>query len=185
MNRREFLKYASRITMGAGAAPLIPRLISAPLLAQAGGSNSGYRAIVCVYLDGGNDGNNTVIPADSYYSQYATGRAALAIDRTSLLNLQATSGGRLFGLHPSLKNVASLYNQGHATWLCNAGPLTTPYKKGQTTVRVPLNLFSHSAQAAEWQSALTQTDSSNGWAGRLADLLAKQNLSSSPIVVST
>ncbi|MGO4209759.1 hypothetical protein AB4043_02880, partial [Terriglobus sp. YAF25] len=162
MNRREFLKHTSKFALGASAAPLIPRLISAPLLAQATSSNSGYRAIVCVYLDGGNDGNNTVIPADSYYSQYATGRGALALDRTSLASLQATSGGRLFGLHPSLKNVASLYNQGHATWLCNAGPLTTPYKKGQTTGKIPLNLFSHTAQAAEWQSALTQADSSNG-----------------------
>ena len=185
MNRREFLKHTSRIALGASATPLIPRLISAPLLAQAAGSNSGYRAIVCVYLDGGNDGNNTVIPADSYYSQYATGRGPLALDRTSLAGLRATSGGRLFGLHPSLKNVASLYNQGHATWLCNAGPLTTPYKEGQTTGKIPLNLFSHTAQAAEWQSALTQADSSNGWAGRLADLLAKQNLSSSPVVIST
>jgi uncharacterized protein (DUF1501 family) len=186
MNRRQFLKTSSKFLSGAAAIPLLPRLMCSSALAQE--STSSYKAIVCLYLSGGNDGNNTLIPTDQYYADYAAGRQGLTISRSSLQSLSKTSSGRTFGLHPSLRNMASLYNQGHASWLANTGPLSTPSTKTSLTqgASVPLGLFSHQSQATEWQSAITQSASVSGWAGRLADRLASTMSNSSvPMIVST
>jgi len=176
MNRRDFLFNSSKMV----AVPLLSRLAAAPLLAQSIGT--GYRAVVCVYLYGGNDGNNTLIPTDSHYAQYTQGRGTLVLPVGSLNKLNP--GSRSFGLHPSLKNMASLYNEGHSAWLVNAGPLTAPYQKGVGT-NLPQNLFSHAGQATEWQSAMTQTDGATGWAGRIAEILSAQTPSAAPVVIST
>jgi uncharacterized protein (DUF1501 family) len=183
MNRRTFLNRSSKLAIGLGASPLIPRLISAPAFAQTAGNQ--YRAIVCLFLYGGNDGNNTIVPVDQAYSDYIAGRDGLALDRKTLNLLKPTSDGRLFGLHPNLVKVASLFNQGSATWLVNTGPLAMPYKKGQDLSTTPQNLFSHAGQSTEWQSAVTRSDSTSGWAGRIADVLSKRQSHTSPVVVST
>ncbi len=144
---------------------------------------------MCLYLAGGNDGNNTLIPTDQYYADYATGRQGLALPRASLQNLsKATSSGRTFGLHPALRNVASLYNAGNASWLANTGPLTSPATKQDLIqgAAVPFGLFSHPSQSSEWQSGVTQSSGLSGWAGRLADRLTNTfNDGSVPMIVST
>jgi uncharacterized protein (DUF1501 family) len=186
MDRRQFLGRSGKLFTGAAMMPLIPRLMCSTALAQQSGS--GYKAIICLYLSGGNDGNNTLIPSDQYYMDYAAGRQGLTLSRASLQTLSKTSSGRTFGLHPALSNVASLYNKGYASWLANTGPLATPSTKLSLTqgAQVPLGLFSHQSQASEWQSGVTQSNSTSGWAGRLADRLAGTPSDSSvPMIVST
>ena len=86
-----------------------------------------------------------------------------------------------------MTNVASLYNSKQAAFLANTGPLTAPLTKSALarSRQVPRNLFSHSDQQNEWQSAVTQTASVTGWAGRVADVLSASDPSQVPMVIST
>lgn len=184
MQRRDFLKKSGKFAAGLGIAPLLPRMFASSALAQGSGS---YKAVVCLFLAGGNDGNNLLIPADSHYSEYAAGRGSLALPQSSLNLLNPASSGRVFGCHPVMTNVASLYNGKQAAFLANTGPLTAPLSKSTLaqSTRVPLSLYSHPDQQNEWQSAVTQSDSVTGWAGRVADVLSSSSPSQLPMVIST
>lgn len=137
-----------------------------------------YKALVCVFLFGGNDGNNTLIPLDTQgYGQYAAIRPAssnLNIPQANWLPIGAA--GKSFGLHPSLTGIQGLYNQGRVAWVANVGTLVQPTTRGQYIARgvpVPSNLFSHSDQQYQWQTAATSAfPNPTGWGGRLGDLLA-------------
>jgi len=131
-----------------------------------------YKALVCVFLNGGNDGNNTFVSLDQY-AQYSTARAAaqLAIPQASFLPVSPTSGGS-YGFHPNLPEMQNLFNQGKLAVLCNNGPLVEPltrttYQNG--TGKKPLQLFSHSDQVGLYQTAIANSVSQTGWGGRLAD----------------
>ena len=139
-----------------------------------------YKALVCVFLNGGNDGNNMFVsldqydgPAGSLVEGYSNVRAAsgLAIPLASLLPVSPVSGGS-FGFHPNMPEMQNLFNQGKLAVLCNNGPLVEPltrttYQNG--TGKKPLQLFSHSDQVGLFQTAIANTVSQTGWAGRLAD----------------
>ncbi len=139
-----------------------------------------YRALVCVFLNGGNDGNNMLVSLDQYNGPagsttegYANVRAAsgLAIAQASLLPVSPVSGGS-YGFHPNMPEIQNLFNQGKLAVLCNNGPLVEPltrttYQNG--TGKKPLQLFSHSDQVGLFQTAIANTVSQTGWAGRLAD----------------
>ena len=183
MQRRQFLKNSGALATGFGFAPILPRLFASQAFAE---TTTTYKAIVCLFLPGGNDGNNMLIPVDSQYNEYSAGRGSVALPRETLKMLNATPSGRLFGLNSSLSNVASLFNSNHAAFVANTGPLTTPLTKAalSQSVQIPTQLFSHSAQQAEWQSANTQSDSTSGWAGRIADALTNSS-SRVPTVIST
>jgi uncharacterized protein (DUF1501 family) len=131
-----------------------------------------YRALVCVFLSGGNDGNNTFLDLNQY-SQYSTARnaAQLAIPQASFLPVSPVSGGS-FGFHPNMPELQNLFNQGKLAMLCNNGPLVEPltrttYQNG--TGKKPLQLFSHSDQVGLYQTAIANSVSQTGWGGRLAD----------------
>jgi uncharacterized protein (DUF1501 family) len=131
-----------------------------------------YRALVCVFLNGGNDGNNMFLDLNQY-SQYSTARnaAQLAIAQASFLPVAPASGGS-FGFHPNMTEMQNLFNQGKLAVLCNNGPLVEPltrttYQNG--TGKKPLQLFSHSDQVGLYQTAIANTVSQTGWGGRLAD----------------
>ena len=131
-----------------------------------------YRALVCVFLNGGNDGNNMFLDLNQY-SQYSTARnaAQLAIAQASFLPVAPVSGGS-FGFHPNMPEMQNLFNQGKLAVLCNNGPLVEPltrttYQNG--TGKKPLQLFSHSDQVGLYQTAIANTVSQTGWGGRLAD----------------
>ncbi len=133
---------------------------------------SDYRALVCVFLNGGNDGNNTFVSLDQY-AQYSAARAAaqLAIPQASFLPVAPTSGGS-YGFHPNMPETQNLFNQGKLAVLCNNGPLVEPltrttYQNG--TGKKPLQLFSHSDQVGLYQTAIANSVSQTGWGGRLAD----------------
>ncbi len=151
-------------------------------------SGGDYRALVCIFLAGGSDGNNTVIPnhnsgSISNYSAYSAARSTqgLAIAQSSLLPITVPRMGNLtYGLHPALGPVTGGINNGiHELWaqgklaiVSNCGTLVTPTTKAQyqaRTVPLPFQLFSHSDQVTQFQSGIAGSNSFTGWGGRLSD----------------
>ena len=141
-----------------------------------------YRALVCILLAGGNDSFNMLIPSDAQeYNDYAAIRGDLALDQGSLLPL-ASSGipGRSFAIHPGMSEVQGLYDQGNLAFIAGVGTLVEPIALSQYeagAALVPLGLFSHADQIAQWQTALPDQRSVTGWGGRLADALSELNSS--------
>ena len=144
-SRREFLRDAIRSVSAVGALGGLTKFGEMNALA----AGSSYQALVCIYLAGGNDGHNTVVPvstAQQSYSLYQNARGALAIPQSSLLAIQ--NGGDVYGLHPQLAEIQSLYAAGHAAVLANVGMLVEPisraiYNTNNSSI-VPNALFSKS-----------------------------------------
>ena len=182
LTRREFL---CRSFGAFGAAALAFERFG---LLQAFAQSADYKALVCIFLFGGNDSGNVVIPFDDYTS-YADGRAAsnIAIPQSSLLQIDVPSVGSSFGFHPSLTGLHELWGDGKAAVVCNVGPLVEPTNRDSYingTARVPINLFSHSDQQNQWQTSVSNTASSTGWGGRLADKTADLNTTTFPPITS-
>jgi uncharacterized protein (DUF1501 family) len=137
-----------------------------------------YKALVCVFLFGGNDGHNCVVPLDAAgYNNYKSARAALALPPGQLLPVN-TSGSAPFGLHYALPELQSLYNQGRLAILANAGMLVQPITRQQYLAPnpvVPTNLFSHSDQVVQMQTGIPNASGGTGWGGRAADLMVQAN----------
>ena len=138
-----------------------------------------YQALVCIYLSGGNDSNNMVIPiatAQQNYSLYAKGRQTLALPQAGLQTIQ--NGADTYGLHPLMPEMAALYTAGNAAILANVGMLvqpTTPAIFQQNLLaQLPSQLFSHSDQTSQWQAAIPNGTASTGWGGRVEDNLLSQ-----------
>ncbi len=149
-----------------------------------------YKALVCVFLFGGNDSNNIVIPYTDY-AQYDAIRGQgvnLAIAQSNLLQISPPSAGRDFGLHPALGPAGSglhgLWGQGKVAILVNAGTLIQPISRDdyQRGIGRPYQLFSHSDQVTAYQTSYGQGHASSGWAGRLADRI--QGSQTFPVVTS-
>jgi uncharacterized protein (DUF1501 family) len=142
-----------------------------------------YRSLVCVFLYGGNDANNTLVPASgSDYAAYAGARGALALPQSALLPLHplapSPGDGRDWGLHPSLPGVQRLFDSGRLAVVANVGPLVAPLSREEfvnRTAALPPQLFSHSDQTVHWQTALPDQPARTGWGGRVADLLHAAN----------
>ena len=200
-SRREFLKKASCSLGMVTLATQIQHFGSMTALAQKmrehkranklGGS--GYKAIVCVFMRGGNDGNNTVIPMHndssvSNYNDYAAPRSAqgLALAQNTLLPMTVPSMGNLqYGLHPGLgpqgngnNGIHELYAQGKMAWAINVGTLVAPMDKAEyqnNSVIKPSQLFSHSDQVNQFQAGRSDLASFTGWGGRLSDGMTLAN----------
>ena len=134
-----------------------------------------YKALVCLFLAGGNDANNLVIPTDTAnYAAYAAGRGALALPQNAVLPITPrTNDGRTWGIHPAMTELRNLFNSGQFAVLANVGTLAYPMTKAQYTsgsVPRPSQLFSHNDQQVEWQSSIADKPFVTGWGGRLADL---------------
>jgi uncharacterized protein (DUF1501 family) len=154
--------------------------------ARAGNLPSDFKALVCLFLAGGNDANNMIVPFDQAgYDAYASaaGRGAIALPRSQLLEIKpATNDGRGWGLHSSLNadvagtnttGLKSLFDQGKMALLGNVGTLVVPTTKAQYSSRsvpLPPQLFSHNDQQVEWQSSIADKPFATGWGGRVADL---------------
>ena len=134
-----------------------------------------FKALVCLFLAGGNDANNLLVPTDATtYAAYAAGRGVLSLPQNSLLPITPkTSDGRTWGLHPAMPELKSLFDQGKFALLANVGTLAYPTTQAQYNARsvpLPLQLFSHSDQQVEWMSSVPDRAFTSGWGGRLADL---------------
>jgi len=166
-NRRSFIKYASLAAAG-NATGLRP---FGMLNALAQGATD-YKALVCVFLYGGNDANNTLIPFDTAgYNNYASIRGPLALAQNTLLQLAPSPN---FALNPNLPDIQTLFNNKNAALITNVGTLVQPLTRAQYLAgqACPTNLFSHPDQQLEWQNAAQSGATPTGWAGRIADTLA-------------
>ncbi len=179
-SRRTFIQCASL----AAAGNLLGLRPFGALNALAAPSND-YKALVCVFLFGGNDANNTLIPFDTTgYGKYSSLRGDLALAQNTLLPLTPAPN---FALHPSLPDIQTLFNSSNAAFVANVGTLVQPltraqYQAGQTA---PTNLFSHPDQQLEWQNAAQSAATPTGWAGRMADVLGASYNSGASIPMIT
>ena len=179
--RRTFFRQACCAAVGAtGMLSTLAqlRLIGAMAADAAPG---GYKALVCLFLQGGNDTNNVTIPTDTAdYNAYAAARTILAVPQAQVLPISPLtySDGRSWGLHPSLPEVQSLFAQRKLAILANVGTLVQPttlsaYNAG---TNLPPQLFSHIDQQTQWQSSVPDQPFTTGWGGRLADLVNAMNV---------
>src|SRR5271154_3777518 len=183
MKRRKFLFHAGAL---AGTAALGQLGVFASRAAPA----DDYKALVCVFLAGGNDTNNMVVPIDtSGYATYAAVRGALALPQAQLLPLQEAGGVLRYGFHPSLPGLQGLWTAGNLAVVANVGTLVQPLTKTQylsNSSQKPATLFSHIDQQHEWQSSNSTASSNTGWGGRLSDQFSSLNAYSSvPPMIST
>ena len=183
ISRRHFLRVGARsIATGAGASVLHLSRMSA--FAQPA---PGYRALVCVFLHGGNDGNNTIVPmTTAAYQDYARGRSTLALPQASLLPI-TTFSGQPYGLHPELIGLQRLFQQRRLAIIANVGMLVAPLTRDQYQTRtapLPRNLYSHIDQQMAWQTAIPAGGVATGWGGRAADYVGAAGAAAFPTVVS-
>lgn len=201
-SRRTFLR---RSGYALGATALASQLKGFGLINALAQKNapSDYKALVCIFLSGGNDGNNTIIPVDATgYGNYSAARNAsgLALTQASLMPTSITppSIGTPFGLHPNLSpevatpaampGLLPLWNSGKLAVVCNVGPLVFPMTRAtyqNNSVQKPYQLFSHSDQVTQWQTSRADTQTQTGWGGLTADhTLAFNNGVNFPTITS-
>ncbi len=187
INRRAFLKQCA-LTSAAGYTGALAGLGSLSMTAQAAARPSQYKAIVCVYLTGGNDINMLVPNDNSRYQSYADLRGPLAIAREQQLNIRSelSNTQQDFGLHPSCAALKSLYDDNKLAFVANVGALLEPTTNDDfvnRTVRLPPKLFSHLSQKDFVRVGLPfNGERMSGWAGRIADLY--RNTNASPLNLS-
>lgn len=153
--------------------------LATPQPARAAGGDD-YRALVCVFLAGGNDAHNWVVPTDSTgYADYVRARGSLAMPASALRNLSTAAGqasGRRFGFASDLDPLRELYESGELAVVANVGTLQRPTTKADylAGTALPPKLFSHNDQQSWWQS-LAPEGARSGWGGRIADALLAHN----------
>jgi uncharacterized protein (DUF1501 family) len=135
-----------------------------------------YRALVCVFLFGGNDSFNMLVPRSAAeYNAYAASRQNLAVALDQLLPIEPLiADGAQYGLHPSMPHLQALFAGQHAAFVANVGPLIAPTTKAEyaaKAVPLPPQLFSHNDQQDQWHALRGHNLSDTGWAGRMADLI--------------
>lgn len=189
-SRRGFLRRSGALSLGAMSAPWVMNLASmAEAAAAQVAPDDDYKALVCVFLHGGNDQGNTIIPvSDADYALYAKLRGALALPKADLLAQQltpinaASAVTPTLALHPSLKNLSALFNdKRRLAVLLNIGPLHEPTDRAQffsRAVTLPDKLFSHNDQQSAWQSYGAE-GSTTGWGGLIGDAGVSLNATTS------
>jgi uncharacterized protein (DUF1501 family) len=176
LTRRDFLRKLGAV--GAlGALSSLDSLIFSGTLAQAAGGD--YRALVCVFLTGGNDCNNTVVPLlGNDYAAYSAIRGGLTIPAQDLVPLSPATGNAVYALHPQLAPLKDIWDGGAMATVFNVGPLAEPTTKAAYNtgrVLLPDGLFSHSDQKTLWQGTGPRSMLRSGWGGRIVDRLNAMN----------
>ncbi|MGC3988854.1 MAG: DUF1501 domain-containing protein [Chthoniobacteraceae bacterium] len=187
LSRRRFIRQAACAALGTTSiASTVWNLRALNAAVAQSSTTSDYRALVCLFLYGGNDANNLLVPVDNTnYNSYAAARGILAIPQASLLPISpatASADGRQYGLHPSCPELQTLFGNGKLALLANVGTLVAPITRAQYFsggAAVPPQLFSHADQQVEWQTSWPDSPQRTGWGGRMADLLVSMNGSAS------
>jgi uncharacterized protein (DUF1501 family) len=166
--RRDLLRLAC---CSAAGASLVSGLSKFGLVSALAQGTTDYKALVCIFMFGGNDSNNMLVPTDARYTQYLQARSVLALPQSQLLPLQV-NGQSIYGLHPNMPEMQGYFNsQKSLAIVANVGTLVQPTT--QATYRafknLPENLFSHSDQQDQWQSAQLAGTPVSGWGGKVAD----------------
>ena len=184
MNRRSFLKAGSASVAAAPFLNLADALANTQVNA-----NDDYKALVCIFLYGGMDNHDTVIPYDlASYNKWSNIRSTLlsgytkkrTLDNLAPITAPSRFGSRQFALAPELSGIAQLYQQGKVSVVGNVGPLLEPTSAEAIraeTARLPARLFSHNDQQSTWMSGKTE-GAQFGWAGMLNDALIDQGVQS-------
>ncbi len=189
-SRRQFLVQTGCSAMGITS--LVNTLAHLKLMQgalNAQSSGSGYKALVCVFLHGGNDSNNMLVPfSGAARTDYEAGRGMLTLPTANantalnILPINAANvaacdpiGGYLgtFGVHPKFNHIKTMFDEGDAAFVANVGTLTYPgiTRANYATANKPPQLYSHSDQQVQWQSSIADKPFTSGWGGRIADLL--------------
>lgn len=182
--RRAFLRRSAQLALTGAALPTAMNLAA---IGEAAAFNANdYKALVCVFLFGGNDYGNTVVPYDdTNHGLYSAIRTGVTLSKPSLASTllnptTALADGRQFALHPSMTGLAGLFNAGNAAVQLNVGPLVAPTTRAEyrnRSVPLPPKLFSHNDQQSTWQSFATE-GSTVGWGGNMGDLALSSNTNS-------
>jgi uncharacterized protein (DUF1501 family) len=172
LKRRDFIRRATRGAAAFAAASSLPLVMRG-----AGAAGDDYKALVCLFLYGGNDGLNTIPPLDAArHAQYASVRGGLALPRSQIVPLNAD-----YGLHPGLAPLTTAWQDGALAPVFNVGPLFAPLTKAQyinaapNDPLIPDSLFSHSDQQVLWESSSTKSLARTGWGGRASEVLGATN----------
>ena len=179
LTRRDFIRSSCCAAGAFGIATNLSRLGLMHALAQS--APPPYQALVCIFLFGGNDSNNILIPNDTAgYANYFgirgdANNGGLGLAQNTLLPILAANpqnGSKSFGLHPSVPELQTLFTNGQLAFLANVGTLSQPLTRTQYLAPappVPANLFSHADQQQQWQTLQLDGFYRSGWAGRMAD----------------
>ena len=179
ISRREFIGQAS--CAGVKGTAILSTLLSLRLANSlaAQTASSDYKALVCLFLAGGNDSFNMLVPTTSAeYNAYAAVRGNLALAKETLLQITPSNlGGRTLGVHPSMSEVRDLFASGKLAFVSNVGSLVRPttladYKANRYR---PVSLYSHSDQIKQWQTCMPDQRTAIGWGGRAADIIKSLN----------
>lgn len=188
-SRREFLRCAACAAVGTAAITSTIWDLRLVRAATTGATFSDYKALVCLFLFGGNDANNLIVPnTGSDYTAYANARQGLALPQANLLPITPSiSDGRSYGLHPSCTGLQTLFAAGKLAVLCNVGTLVGPVTRAtyfNRTAALPPQLFSHNDQQVQWQTSIPDQPARTGWGGRAADLVFSANNSNVSMNIS-
>jgi len=178
MTRRQFLR--GSVCAAVGMTSLAATAFDMRRIAAAASLAGDFKALVCVFLYGGNDSNNMLVPRGTDYAAYAAARGGLALPQASLRPITPLSGGdgRLWGLHPNLSGLQGLFGSQKMALVSNVGPLVAPVTRAEYlagTAALPPQLFSHSDQTMHWQTGIPDQPARSGWGGRVADLVHTLN----------
>jgi uncharacterized protein (DUF1501 family) len=185
--RRDFLRQAAIATGGTAVLASTIRDLRLVNAAMAFSAPSDYKALVCLFLSGGNDANNWIVPTDTTsYNNYTSIRGNLTLPLASLLPLRTgplgtdpvyqDAAGHTYGFHPGCSKLQTLFGEGKLTTLLNVGTLVRPTTLAQYNANPggfyrPPQLFSHSDQVTQWQTSIPDQAPTTGWGGRIADLV--------------
>ncbi len=177
-SRRDFIRQAACTALGTAALSTTIRDLRFINAAMAQTPVNDYKALICIFLSGGSDSNNLIIPvSDPDYASYAAIRTpVLAIPQLAALPIRpANDDGHSYGLHPNCPELQTLFGEGKLAVLFNTGTLLYPLNRSQyysSGFKKPPQLFSHSDQVMQWQTSIPDQPALTGWGGRCADLLA-------------
>jgi uncharacterized protein (DUF1501 family) len=182
LTRRQFIRQAACAALGTGALTATVRDLRFLNAAMAQVPPTDYKALVCIFLSGGNDSNNLIVPTiPAEYADYSAIRSdALALPLSGAPNVvlplsPLNSDGHQYGLHPACPELATLFGEGKLAMLFNTGTLVYPLTRAQYqsgALAKPPQLFSHSDQITQWETSIPDRAPLTGWGGRCADLLA-------------
>ncbi len=175
INRRDFLGHAGAVSLAG---------IAATLASVKNVQAADYKALVVVFLSGGFDGNNVLVPLDGAYNDYAKARPSLALPKDSFVSLSGTHIGHKFGLSPANRAFANLFEQKRVAVIANAGALVQPTTMAQyknNSVKLPPFLGSH-AEQEQWVQGWMGEEDTSGWGGRTMDAMSNDMKNFQPLV---
>lgn len=176
--RRDFLQCALATAAGACSRPAALGLLAGAQAAAVEAAPKDYRALVCIFLAGGNDGFNVLVPTDdARYQIYKDARSNLALPKEQLLGLAASTPDLSYAVHDQADGLQSMYNNGRLAFVANMGTLLQPTTKRdyESGTNLPPQLFSHNDQSDQMMSSQLDALQRIGWGGRIADLMSNLN----------